>query len=221
MLSGLAFLLLASHAPAELSTRTQEGDPEDMFAELVLEREYGVDQARQQVASVYGQALATEIAVYWCSPEADVGCEESAVLDAWLDFERLIDDDYSADEARAALEEDYDESLAAALAVFWCSPEPGDGCNGSSVEQAWQQFDDGLEKGYPVNDVLAVLSQQHGRALSEGLAAYACGDLECADAEPEHPEMAQPAPRAEQPTQRSTKKNKYAKKRHSGRPGKR
>jgi hypothetical protein len=224
MLTSLVFSVLASSAFANMPAGAQGGEAEDMFAELVLDRGYNADDARRQVAAAFGQAVATDIAVYWCSPEADEGCDGSVVLKAWLDFEDLIDDDYSADDAREELADNYDESLAAALAVFWCSPEPGDGCSGSDVARVWQEFDDRLLGGRGMKEIRAELGPQYGQALVDGLAAYACGDLECADAEPEQPQvdpeqpqMDEPAPRAEQSTQRSTKKNKYAKKRGTGR----
>lgn len=207
MLAGIIYFVAPSPILAEPPASAQDDDPELMFEELVLTQGVDVDDARQQVASKYGQAVATEIAVYWCSPDPLDGCEGSNVLAAWLEFEHLIiDEDYSADEARVTLSDEYDESLVAALAVYWCSPEPLEGCSGSEVEMAWGEFDDLLEAGRTMNDILAQLSPQHGRTLIEGLAAYACGDLECAEVEPEGPEPDQPAPQA---TRRSTKKNKY------------
>ncbi len=190
-------LILAFGRVAEATLVAQSPDAAMVaFAQLVVDQDYSPDDARAIVANQFGAAAATDAAVYWCEPEPGEGCDES---DLWAAWERFIDlvesQEVGVDAAEMEIAEAFDGQLAAAIAVFWCAPEPYTGCDVSHAGAAWSNFLSRVEEGGQgpagVRDAMA----QEAPLLASAIYAYLCGpDERCGSADPggvETPRVAQ------------------------------
>lgn len=174
-----AFFLLALGFVANQESAAQEYaefDAGDLFYTLA---EDSVDTATNTVMEYFGAAVAFEIAVYHCSPEPDPTCEGSEVYETWYQFiDRIYDDRSVAQVAQNMVEDGLNQSLVTAIAVFWCSPEAGEGCGDDLYSQAWDHFIDEVEDdGDPTSAIAEIYSVDPFVAELIGVAV--CGEATC------------------------------------------
>lgn len=173
----LILFMIALASPGSLFA---QGDysPDEYF-DMRLREGYTLDKIRNMAVQPYGIAVATEIAVYRCSPDAEPHCDGTTVYAAWDYFQELIQDNgYHVDEAAHAMLEHYDEPLVTAIAVHWCSPPQEAGCEGSRYAQAWNTYLAQLSNsGNPAAAVSAV--SRADPQLAEHIAAFECAEPTC------------------------------------------
>lgn len=117
--------------------------PEDRFYELLDEQEpkHTLDEARAIVAGEFDEYDAAEIAAYLCSPDPVAACEGSLVWITWEMFLYGLLADQSVDEILGQMIE-WDETLAIAIASYWCSPPAGKGCEADENNQSEYDYDE-------------------------------------------------------------------------------
>ncbi|MFK7843892.1 MAG: hypothetical protein AB8G77_01230 [Rhodothermales bacterium] len=178
-LSALLFSLLISFVLIQpVFGQSYEKDPEDEFLTL-LNKGYGVDKARSELAQRFGIAVATEIAVWVCFDYEDACAEgESDVFFAWEKFLDEIEDEFTVAEAIQEMD-DYDDYLINGIALFWCSPEPGAGCEADKFQESWLDFDYYLENNYDPSEAINRIASDAGLIIGELIAAANCGEATC------------------------------------------
>lgn len=175
----LMLILLAGLSPTVFAQEIA-GDPEEQFFMLLYNGD-DMDEARAGVADVHGAAVATEIAIWVCY-EFEDDCAGTSVGDAWdLFLESLYGEELSLMESvDALLEEMRDDYLAFGVALYWCSPEPEDGCEGEPAQQIWLDFDRLIENDeMDPGEVIARLNQDYPAEVVELVAASYCGHPNC------------------------------------------
>lgn len=131
ILVALFLLTIACVAHGELFAQGSSEDPEARFYSLLDDNGYSLDDARETVAREFGSAVAVDIAVYLCSPPPDKACEGSEAWAAWIGFLDRIYELRTVDQVvQDMIQADFDGSLVAGIADYWClpEPEPGPGC---------------------------------------------------------------------------------------------
>jgi hypothetical protein len=157
--------------------------PEDLFASL-LQHRYSLDEARIAVAEEFDPAVATDLAVYLCTPPAHEACRGSSVYEAWGAFIAGIDRGLTASQVAEGLQAHYDVYLTWGIAVYWCSPLPLDGCEGDPITEAWSAFNSYLAQNpNPADAIARISSAAAGPLVAELIAASECGEPTCYAAE--------------------------------------
>jgi hypothetical protein len=147
----VSLLLAVSSAQNNLIAQDQI-NPEELFYYLLDNQGYSLDETRTFVASEFDEDVAAEIAAYLCAPDPDLTCEGSDVLAEWDYFlDEILDDRMVIDVAEAMLDAGVDEPLVTAIAVYWCSPEPGPGCEDEYYNQTETGFAQPVEKALPAS----------------------------------------------------------------------
>jgi hypothetical protein len=157
-----------------------------------------VDEATNRVMEHYGEAVAFEIAVYHCSPEPDPSCEGSEVYATWYQFiDRIYDDRSVAEVTQNMVQDGLNESLVTAIAVFWCSPEAGDGCGDDRYNRAWEYFIDEVGND---SDLASAISEIHSvhPFVAELIGVTVCGDATCYAEEAAYEAYYEPEPQAKE-----------------------
>lgn len=175
----LCLTVIACIAPGESSAETCLEDPEEQFYD---ELKYAsLDTARNAVAETCGEAVATDIAVYFCSPQPEDECEDSKVWYTWQSFlQRIYEIGMIEDVVNDMLEAPFDPALVRGIAVFWCSPERGYGCEDDLFTQAWSDFDSLLDENPNPADAISWISDSDaGPFVAELIAASVCGHPTC------------------------------------------
>jgi len=211
---GLA-LLATIVALSPVAVTAQDDDPDAIFFGA-LEMGADADEARDEVEAVYGPEMAAELAAYWCSPDPGDGCEDTFVLAAWEDWQEAIEDGGSVDEVGIAIAQGSDDwALAAAMAIYWCSPEADDGCDDTEVMAAWDGYEALFAQDVDPADAIALLREDLGDDLANQLGAFVCGHPTCF-AGMDAPVMTPDPPPSAGP---SGRKYKNAQRRRTGRRG--
>jgi len=160
-----------------------EIDAEDVFYTLVYDpvdaTVNSVDAATNSVMDNFGDAVAFEIAAYHCSPEPDPSCEGSEVYWTWYHFiDRIYDDRSVAQVVQSMIEEGLNAHLVTAIAVFWCSPEAGDGCGDDRYSQAWSHF---INEVADDGDPASAISDIRGTYpfVADLIGVTVCGEVTC------------------------------------------
>ncbi len=173
---GLFLLIVTCTAWESSLAQEPSEDPEDRFSSLLLE--FSLDSTRDIVAEEFGEAVAVDIAVYLCSPDPDDDCEGSTVFDAWSAFLEGIDQGDPVAQVTQGMQ-DFDEYLVSGIAVYWCSPEPGDGCGTDRFTQAWSEFETLTASDPNPADAVAQISASTDPLVAQLIAASVCGEPTC------------------------------------------
>lgn len=144
----------------------------------------GFYNAIAAVEQHYGLAVAAEIAAFVCAPNPDPECQGSEVDTIWIEFLNTIGAGFSVFETVSRmLEQDGDEALLTAIAVYWCSPDPvsGEGCGDDPATSAWNEFIVLINQGHSPDEVIAEISRNYSNFAYVGsaIAASVCGDPTC------------------------------------------
>ena len=176
----LLFALLCF--PAVLQAQDFEGDPEEAFFSL-LDDGFDLDQARQSIAEDFDIAVATELAVWICFEyvsECEESQSETEIFGAWATFLNGLGEGYSISQLVDGMQEYFDPYLSTGVAMFWCSPEPQDGCTEEDeYTYAWIAFDDLLNEGHDPAEVIAIIAENSNPFIAELVAAANCGEATC------------------------------------------
>lgn len=199
----------------------QDDDPDAAFFDA-LEMGADADQAREAVEAEFGPVVAAELAAFWCSPDPGDGCEDTFVLAAWEVWQEAIENGSSVDEVGIAIAQESDDwALAAAMAIYWCSPDADDGCEDTEVMAAWDGYEALFAQDVDPADAIALVREDLGDDLANQLGAFVCGHPTCfagMDAPvmtPDPPPAAGPSG----PSGPSGRKYKNAQRRRTGRRG--
>lgn len=134
-------LLLAAAWVAPLPLYAQDGpDSELRFYELLDDEGLGLDEARDVVAEEFDEYEAAEIAAYLCAPDPDEACEDSEAWKAWGIFLDRLAEGWAIGEIVNDISE-WDEDLAIAIAIYWCSPPAGYGCDEYTDDERESAFE--------------------------------------------------------------------------------
>ncbi|UCF21042.1 MAG: hypothetical protein JSU87_06550 [Gemmatimonadota bacterium] len=178
----LSMLALAGVARGALA-QGSEVFPDELLDSL-LQQGLSLDEATNRVAAEFDPAVAADLAVYLCTPPAHEACQGSRVYEAWEHFIAGIDQELMASEVAEELEASFDPHLAWGMAVYWCSPEPFDGCEGDPVTEAWSAFDEHMARDPNPADAIAQISTSAaGPLVASLIAAAECGESTCYAAE--------------------------------------
>lgn len=178
----VSFLVVVMIASIQGQALAQEPalDADEVF-EALLEQGKTLDETRKQVGAIFGSALSTGIAVELCSPRAHPKCENSIVFEAWDEFFDGIDAGGTASQVVQVLQPKFGSYLATGIAVFWCSPQPGDGCERDPIAAAWSTFDAVLnsDNPNPARAIAEIRRSAAGPIVAEFVAAVECGEPTC------------------------------------------
>jgi hypothetical protein len=150
-----ALFALVSAWLAQAPTYAQDSYeyPEDLFYELLDEYDYSLDDARAVVAEAleFDEYQAAEVAAYLCAPDPDEACRGSSVLALWNRFLDGLSEDESIDDIVDEIGES-DPILAEEIAIYWCTPPAGYGCDEEEYSERQSEFVvEDQAKGRPVS----------------------------------------------------------------------
>lgn len=174
-----------------LNSATAQTNPDEVDAkfEEYVQSGMDVDEARDALIDEYDVATATASAVWTCYEDTDLcsdawaGDEYSSVIDAWSLFMYLTEEEgMSASESVEILDdlEEFDPYLTDAVALWWCIPESGEGCEGDPYEWIWDEFErldeeDDIDMTAFYTDLIDV----HGPIPAELASSFWCGHATC------------------------------------------
>lgn len=139
MMIALVALVAALAAQATSYAQDYYEYPEDLFYELLDEEGLPLDEARAIVGEEFDEYRAAEIAAYLCAPNPDIACEGSDVWAVWEVFLYGLYDGLTVDEVLEVMIEE-DETLAIAIAIYWCSPPAGEGCEAAEGIESEEEY---------------------------------------------------------------------------------
>lgn len=146
---------------------------------LAQGNERTADEARALAVETFGQAGAAEFIVGVCNPfEADPFCEGSSVLAAWDQFLSGVAEGGSVAEVTGTMRR-FDEYLVKAIAVYWCSPEPGSGCGSDEFTRAWSSFESLVRNDPDPARAISKISASYGEVIGQLVAASVCEEPSC------------------------------------------
>ena len=129
-------------------------------------------QFKRPVASCVILALSALVTA-WLIQAPAYSQDDSFEYSEELFYDLLDNQDYSLDDARAAVADEFDEYEAAEIAAYLCSPDPDPACRDSDVLATWDEFLDGLYDGLSVDELLDEIAESD-ESLAIEIGAYWC-----------------------------------------------
>lgn len=137
-------LAVAGLIPRVAAAQVTAAGAQEIFYEVTLERDADAGR-RAMIMEGLSEPIAAAMAAYWCSPPEGAGCAGTDVLRAWEYFLQALAEGNNADAAfndMVGKTDDY--PLGDAIAAWWCSPEPGTGCENTYLLAYWDVYLGGL-----------------------------------------------------------------------------